>query len=94
MLAYTGAIGSLSQTTGERDGSIVGICGHLGNVMSPYFFPDSDGPRFTMAMILQIVFAGLTFYTALGRETYFEEQNRKLKSASDESGVMYNPFTK
>jgi hypothetical protein len=46
--------------TGERitGGTIVTICGHLGNLMSSYFFPDSDLLKLTMAMFSQIVFAG------------------------------------
>ncbi|CAO2651199.1 Nn.00g094960.m01.CDS01 [Neocucurbitaria sp. VM-36] len=94
-LVYTWAVSSLSQTPEKRaaGGAIVNICGHLGNVMSPYFFPDSDRPRYTMAMILQIVFAGLTFCTAFTSKTYLKRQNRKLKSVADETGGFYNPFT-
>lgn len=94
-LVYTWAVSSLSQTPEKRaaGGAIVNICGHLGNVMSPYFFPDSDSPRYTMAMILQIVFAGLTFCTAFTSKTYLKRQNRKLKSLADETGGFYNPFT-
>ncbi|KAH7398819.1 major facilitator superfamily domain-containing protein [Phaeosphaeria sp. MPI-PUGE-AT-0046c] len=94
-LVYTWAVSSLSQTPEKRaaGGAIVNICGHLGNVMSPYFFPDSDRPRYIMAMILQIVFAGLTFCMAFGSKTFLKRQNKKLKLASDETGGVYNPFT-
>jgi len=94
-LVYTWAVSTLSQTPEKRaaGGAIVNICGHLGNVMSPYFFPDKDAPRYTMAMILQIVFAGLTLCTAFGSKTYLRRQNKKLKAASDETGAVYNPFT-
>jgi hypothetical protein len=53
-LQYTWAVPTLSQTPKKRAaaGAIVKIFGHLGNVYSPYFFPDRDAPRFTMAMIL------------------------------------------
>ena len=61
--------------------------------MSPYFFPDSDGPRYTMAMILQIVFAGLTLCMAFASKTYLTRQNKKLKAASDQTGSFYSPFT-
>ncbi|KAH7361248.1 major facilitator superfamily domain-containing protein [Pyrenochaeta sp. MPI-SDFR-AT-0127] len=94
-LVYTWAVSTLSETPEKRaaGGAIVNICGHLGNVMSPYFFPDSDAPRYTMAMILQIVFAGLTFTMAFGSKTYLKRQNKKLKHVADESGGYYNPFT-
>lgn len=74
-------------------GAIVNICGHLGNVMSPYFFPDSDAPRYTMAMILQIVFAGLTCVTAFGSKTYLKRQNGKLKAVADGEGKGYSAYT-
>ncbi len=61
--------------------------------MSPYFFPDSDAPRYTMAMILQIVFAGLTFCMAFTSKTFLKRQNKKLKAISDQTGSFYNPFT-
>ncbi|TDZ31635.1 MFS transporter prlL [Colletotrichum spinosum] len=94
-LVYTWAVSSLSQTPEKRaaGGAIVNIMGHLGNVMSPYFFPDSDSPRYTMAMILQIVFAGLTFCMAFTAKTYLGRQNRKLRAAADANGTVYNPFT-
>ncbi|KAK1967812.1 MFS general substrate transporter [Colletotrichum sublineola] len=94
-LVYTWAVSSLGQTPEKRaaGGAIVNIMGHLGNVMSPYFFPDSDAPRYTMAMILQIVFAGLTFCTAFTSKTYLRRQNKKLRATADESGAVYNPFT-
>ncbi|GKT62384.1 LOW QUALITY PROTEIN: major facilitator superfamily transporter [Colletotrichum tofieldiae] len=94
-LVYTWAVSSLSQTPEKRaaGGAIVNIMGHLGNVMSPYFFPDSDSPRYTMAMILQIVFAGLTFCMAFTSKTYLRRQNKKLRATADEAGAVYNPFT-
>jgi hypothetical protein len=95
-LVYTWAVSSLSQTPEKRaaGGAIANICGHLGNVMSPYFFPDSDSPRYTMAMILQIVVAGLTFCMAFGSKAYLKRQNKKPKAMSDETGGMCNPFTR
>jgi hypothetical protein len=94
-LVYTWAVSSLSKTPEKRAAgdTIVDICGHLGNVMSPYFFPDSDSPRYMMAMILLIVFAGLTFCMVFGSKTYLKSQNKKVKAVSGESGGVYNLFT-
>ncbi|PSN71793.1 MFS general substrate transporter [Corynespora cassiicola Philippines] len=94
-LVYTWAVSSLSQTPEKRaaGGAIVNIMGHLGNVMSPYFFPDNHAPRYTMAMILQIVFAGLTCATAFLSKLYLRRQNKKIKERADASGTEYNPFT-
>ncbi|KAF6836601.1 major facilitator superfamily transporter [Colletotrichum plurivorum] len=94
-LVYTWAVSSLNQTPEKRaaGGAIVNIMGHLGNVISPYFFPDSHSPRYTMAMILQIVFAGLTFCMAFTSKTYLKRQNKKLRAIADQNGTVYNPFT-
>ncbi|KAJ0332487.1 hypothetical protein COL922a_011465 [Colletotrichum nupharicola] len=94
-LVYTWAVSTLSQTPEKRaaGGAIVNIMGHLGNVISPYFFPESDSPRYTMAMILQIVFAGLTLCMAFTSKTYLRRQNKKLRAVADDTGAMYNPFT-
>src|SRR5262245_31304555 len=41
-IMYAWAVSTLSQTPEKRaaGGAMVNIMGHLGNVMSPYFFPD------------------------------------------------------
>jgi hypothetical protein len=94
-LVYTWAVSSLSCTPGKRptSGAIVNIYGHLGNVMSPYFLPDSDSPRYTMAMILQIVSIGLPFCIVFGSKMYLKRQNKKLKNMSDDTGGVHNPHT-
>lgn len=94
-LVYTWAVSTLGQTPEKRaaGGAIVNICGHIGNVISPYFFPDKDAPRYTMAMILQIVFAGLALTMAGVSKIYLTRQNKKLREAADLLGKDYNPFT-
>lgn len=94
-LVYTWAVSSLGQTPEKRaaGGAIVNICGHIGNVISPYFFPDRDAPRYTMAMILQIVFAALALSMAAIAKFYLRKQNTKLQEAADLIGKTYNPFT-
>lgn len=94
-LVYTWAVSSLGQTPEKRaaGGAIVNICGHIGNVISPYFFPDRDAPRYTMAMILQIVFAALALSMATISKFYLRKQNKKLREAADREGKDYNPFT-
>ncbi|ETN45871.1 uncharacterized protein HMPREF1541_00052 [Cyphellophora europaea CBS 101466] len=94
-LQYTWAVSTLGQTPEKRaaGGAIVNICGHLGNVISPYFFPDRDAPRYTMAMILQIVFASLGICLASLIKWHLTRKNRKLRSEAERLGVEYNPFT-
>lgn len=94
-LVYTWAVSSLGQTPEKRaaGGAIVNICGHIGNVISPYFFPDRDIPEFTMAMILQIGFAALAVTMAGVSKTYLTRQNKKLRADADRVGRVFNPFT-
>lgn len=93
-LQYTWAVSTLSQTPEKRaaSGAMVNIFGHLGNVWSPYFFPDSHRPRYTMAMILQIVFAGLGITIAAIMKWHLTKKNKKLKAEADALGVEFNPF--
>jgi hypothetical protein len=94
-LQYTWAVSTLSQTPEKRAaaGAMVNIFGHLGNVWSPYFFPDSHQPRYTMAMILQIVFACLGIAVAAVMKWHLTKKNKKLKADADALGVEFNPFT-
>lgn len=94
-LQYTWAVSTLSQTPEKRAaaGAIVNIFGHLGNIWSPFFFPDSDAPRYTMAMILQIVFAGLGITMAAIIKWHLTRKNKKLKQEADALGCDFNPFT-
>lgn len=94
-MQYSWAVSTLGQTPEKRaaGGAIVNIFGHLGNVVSPYFFPDSHAPRFTMAMILQIVFAGLGITLATVIKWHLSKKNKKLRSEAERLGIDYNPFT-
>jgi MFS family permease len=94
-LQYTWAVSTMSQTPEKRAaaGAIVNIFGHLGNVISPYFFPDKDQPRYTMAMILQIVFAGLGIALASTIKWFLTRKNKKIRSEADRLGIDFNPFT-
>lgn len=93
-MQYTWAVSTLGQTPEKRaaGGAIVNLCGHLGNVMSPYFFPDSHGPRYTMAMCLQIGFASLAICLASVLKWNLTRKNKKLRAEADTLGITYNPF--
>jgi MFS family permease len=93
-LQYTWAVSTLSQTPEKRaaSGAIVNIFGHLGNVWSPYFFPDRDAPRYTMAMILQIVFACLGITLAAIMKWHLTKKNNKLRAEAEAVGAAFNPF--
>lgn len=85
----------MGQTPEKRaaGGAIVNIFGHLGNVISPYFFPDKDQPRYTMAMILQIAFASLGICLAAIIKWHLTRKNKTIRADADRLGVPFNPFT-
>lgn len=55
---YSWAASSLNQTHEKRAcaTAIINLLSQLGNIWSPYFFPSSDGPRYIMAMLLEMAF--------------------------------------
>jgi hypothetical protein len=61
-------------------------------VWSPYFFPDRDAPRYTMAMILQIVFACLGITLAAIMKWHLTKKNNKLRAEAEAVGAAFNPF--
>lgn len=93
-MQYSWAVSTLSQTPEKRavSGALVNIFGHLGNVWSPYFFPDADEPRYTMGFILQMAFACLGAITAGGMKWHLTKRNKKLRSEADYVGADFNPF--
>ncbi|KAF4993059.1 hypothetical protein FGRMN_6747 [Fusarium graminum] len=94
-LQYTWAVSTMSQTPEKRaaGGAIVNIFGHLGNVISPYFFPDKHAPRYTMAMILQIAFASLGICLASIIKWHLTRKNKQIRADADRLGTVFNPFT-
>lgn len=86
---------TLSKTPEKRAASaaIVNVFGHCGNIMSPYFFPSSDAPRYLMAMLIMLGMAVLTIIMALSTKFVLVRENRKLRVESEERGVIYNPYT-
>ncbi|KAK0384640.1 hypothetical protein NLU13_8726 [Sarocladium strictum] len=94
-MQYTWAVSTLGQTPEKRaaGGAIVNLCGHLGNVISPYFFPDRHAPRYTMAMILQIGFASVAIALASAMKWHLTKKNKRLRAEAESLGIPYNPFT-
>lgn len=94
-LVYTWAVSTLSQTPEKRAaaGAIVNIMGHIGNIISPYFFVDSHAPRYTMAMILMMSFGACTIVLANVLKWLLRKENRKLLVESEAAGRVYNPYT-
>lgn len=94
-LVFAWCLSTLSKTPEKRAASaaIVNVFGHLGNIMSPYFFPSTDAPRYLMAMLIMMAMAVLTVVMALAVKFTLIRENKKLKAESEERGVIYNPYT-
>ena len=94
-LIYSWAISSLSATPEKRAaaGAIVNILGHIGNIISPYFFRENERPVYTTAFVLMLVFGVLAFAMSMGTKFYLKLQNKKLRKRTDETGEVFNPYT-
>jgi hypothetical protein len=94
-LIYSWAISSLSATPETRAaaGAIVNILGHIGNIISPYFFRENERPVYTTAFVLMLVFGVLSFGTAMGTKFYLKRLNKKLRRRTEETGEVFNPYT-
>lgn len=94
-LVYTWAVSTMSATPEKRaaGGAIINICGHVGNIISPYFFRDRDQPRYTMAMILMMSFGALTICMANLNKVLLKRENRKLRAEAERDGRMFVPYT-
>lgn len=58
-------------------------------IWTPYMWPDSDGPRYTMAMSSS---AALSVATALGAwamRMWLVRENRKIRQSENETTVFY-----
>jgi membrane protein insertase Oxa1/YidC/SpoIIIJ len=86
---------TLSRTPENRatSATIVNVFGHFGNIMSPYFFPTTDAPRYLIAMLCMASMAVLTVVRALSTKFVVKRESKKLKVAAEETGMMYNPYT-
>ena len=65
----------------------------FGNLVSPYFFPQSDEPRYLMAMLIMCAFSFTTILCILWMKWILVRENKKLKEAADRDGTAYVPFT-
>ncbi|KAI5358032.1 Putative MFS transporter superfamily [Septoria linicola] len=87
-LVYSWAVSTLSDTPEKRAacGAIVNILGHVGNIISPYFFREPERPIYRLAFILMQVFGALAFAVAFCMKLYLKRVNRKLKQLADSTG--------
>jgi FtsH-binding integral membrane protein len=94
-LVYSWAMSSLATTPEKKaaGGAAVNVVGHIGNVVSPYFFLERERPTYRIAFIIMMVFIALSIATVFSTKVYLKRINRKLKKLADETGEAYNPYT-
>ena len=81
--------------TPEKRATGIAFCNvfsFFGNLVSPFFFPPSDAPRYLMAMLIMLAFSVLTVVCVLTMKWILIKENRKLKEISDRDGTPYVPF--
>ena len=68
------------------------ILSQLGNVMAPYFFVQSDEPRYLMAFILMFVCSWCCVAGSMLLKWCLWRENKKLLKYALEHGTPYNPY--
>lgn len=89
VLAWTAAV--LGQTD-EKKAVALAIVNSLGNlsfVYTPYLWPDSDAPRFGMAMYASVGFSAGVIVCAWIMRLVLQRINRKIRAADDEAINFY-----
>ncbi|KAH7305220.1 major facilitator superfamily domain-containing protein [Stachybotrys elegans] len=86
---------TLGRTPEKRAAGIAfcNVASFFGNLVSPYFFPQSDEPRYLMAMLIMGAFSASTIGCILFMKWILVKENRKLKETADRDGTPYVPFT-
>ncbi|KAL2204284.1 MFS general substrate transporter [Sarocladium strictum] len=81
--------------TPEKKATSVALCNilsQIGNVIAPFFFIDSDEPRYRLAFILMFLMGGLCISFALALKFSLWKENKKLYREAQENGTPYQPF--
>lgn len=63
------------------------------NLVSIYFFPQSDGPPYLTAMLIHGAFSASTIACVLFGKWLLVRENRNLKETAEREGTIYVPFT-
>lgn len=93
-LVYSWAMSTLGTTPEKKAaaGAAVNVIGHIGNVVSPYFFLERERPTYRVAFVIMLVFIALSIATVFATKVYLARVNRRLRRQADESGETFNPF--
>lgn len=93
-LLYSWAASVLNQTPEKKAvaTSMINVLAQLGNIMSPYFFRSQDQPRYVLALILLIAFAGMSGLLCLFLKWDLTRANRKIRAESEANGTVPGLF--
>lgn len=94
-MVYSWAASTLNQTPEKRAcaTAIVNLLAQFGNIWSPYFFPSTDGPRYTMAMILMMGFSFLSIGCVVVLKSILRKANKLLLAEADIEGRRVTLYT-
>lgn len=68
------------------------VLSQIGNVVAPFFFIDSDEPRYRLAFILMFLMGGLCIMSALVLKYCLWRENKRLYREATENGTAYHPY--
>jgi sugar phosphate permease len=88
-------VSSTMGRTPENRAIAVALCnvlGQIGNVIAPYFFRESDNPRYQLAFILMMVCAVVAISATTGLKFHLKYLNKKLYQKSLLQGTVYQPY--
>ncbi|KAJ0372721.1 hypothetical protein COL26b_009065 [Colletotrichum chrysophilum] len=72
--------------------ALVNVLGQIGNLIAPYFFVDSDEPRYRLAFIMMMVMGLIACVSAMGLKLYLHRSNKKLYRTAIRNGTAYQPY--
>ncbi|KAL2872972.1 hypothetical protein SGCOL_011896 [Colletotrichum sp. CLE4] len=72
--------------------ALVNVLGQIGNLIAPYFFVDSDEPRYRLAFIMMMVMGLIACASAMGLKFYLYKANQRLYQEAVRNGSVYNPY--
>lgn len=87
------AASTLAQTSEKKAIalSIINMCANASFVYTPYLFPKSDEPRYTMAMVSSAAFSAGCMACGWVMRWWLKRENRKIKAAREmDSGTQEN----
>lgn len=93
-LLHTWTAMTLSRTPEKKAASIavVNVLGQIGNTVAPFFFIDSDEPRYQLAFIMMMVMGALSIAMAMLLKFFLHRSNKKLLVQARENNTAYNPY--